>query len=64
MTNGIIARELARTTASLVVAAARERGTVLVFVEEARRILAQFPDTGLTEPELAIEMERAFGQAT
>lgn len=58
-----LARELALFSATLSAAAARERKTVPPYTEEARRILANFPDCGISEAELAEEMKRVFASA-
>lgn len=46
-------RELILTDASLTAAAARQKGTSLVPIEEARRILRAYPSSGVAETELA-----------
>ena len=48
------------TTASLAMAAAREKKVLPLFLDEARLILINFPGCGMTETELAAEMERVF----
>ena len=54
-------REMVLMSASLAMAAARERKIIPPFTDEARRILASFPGCGISEIELAAEMERVFG---
>ena len=56
-------REMALLSATLSAVAARERKTVPPYTEEARRILANFPDCGISEAELAEEMKRVFASA-
>ena len=55
-----LTREMVLTTASLAMAAARERKIVPPFIDEARLILVKFPGCGISETELAAEMERVF----
>lgn len=55
-----LTREMVLMAASLAVAAARERKTVPPFTDEARLVLATFPGCGISETELAAEMERVF----
>jgi len=58
-----LAREMVLMSASLAMAAARERKILPPFTDEARRILATFPGCGISETELAAEMERVFRTA-
>ena len=55
-----LTREMVLMTASLAMAAAREKKVVPPFLDEARLILVNFPGCGIDETELAAEMERAF----
>ena len=55
-----ITREMVLMSASLAMAAARERKIVPPFIDEARAILTNFPGCGISETELAAEMERIF----
>ncbi len=56
----ILLREMALTEAALSAVAARHRNVEPLFAEEARQILANFPDARISEAELAAEMERVF----
>lgn len=55
-----LTREMVLMEASLAVAAARERKIIPPFLDEARQILANFPGCGISDADLATEMERVF----
>jgi hypothetical protein len=60
MAQDILTREMVFTAASLSMASARERKVVPQFAEEARLIITGFPGCGVSEIDLAAEMERVF----